>query len=445
MKLVLPALAVTLGLELATGAKMMVRPPAAHAAPSGGEDDVRLEPVAVHREYPTASAPREEQPETVAACVPEEGGGCLRAQIVVSEAVRRAWTERALARGDEDPVLALESFDVEIRKTDEDDGGAGRYEVASDGTFDAQLPAGTYAITTTSADDELVSWSDGVKLTAGEVTSLTIGIELSQPISGTVRAPDDIPADGRAVARARGTGRTVAAIIGPGRRFSIGPIPAGEYDVTVVRGVLRPHVIKSVSAPSHLAVEIGERRAVLRGRVGGFETCDSENPIRVEQNGQEPIDLAIEPDCTFGELVNLPAGEVRLSTTIAGREIVHTTYIPEHGDPPPVCLRGPCDGLPGALLLRVQHSTGEPVSAIVAVWSRADHFSTRQYVHGHSMIMLRPSLAGVLDIVAHVPAAWLARTQVPASGGITDVTLVLKPATTAELEAVAGERSRSSE
>lgn len=256
------------------------------------------------------------------------------------------------------------------------------------GHFEAQLPSGQWQLHAETADGALSATLDDLVATPrSSQGGLRLILQPRHVISGLVRGPfhDPVP-DVQIVAREVDTDDEVASTeSGADGRFALPELRPGLYDLqleppdgSLYRGVT---LAKVPHDRGYIAVDL-ERVAILVGAVGRNEDgdCRGSEVSLIQRNGAdeslEADTTTVEERCSFWFLDPQP-GEVRLVlTTEDDTEIKTTVAIPATGDPPPVCLAGPCGGPPAVLTIEVVASGTPAGSARVGLgtvsWSNPD-------------------------------------------------------------------------
>jgi hypothetical protein len=223
------------------------------------------------------------------------------------------------------------------------DDGEREYEAKTNdrGEFQLHLPARGYTLTALVGD--LVGTAF-VRARPG-TDEATIALQPSAAIEGTMKVPAGI--EDVEVSATR-TGTEISAggdAETEGGHFALGGlVKGGIYDVIIEGRGLRKVVLRGITAPGTVAVELAAL-ATLRGAIGfaAGTACPIEH---VSMKTEDSIaDAEVDRHCRFSFAV-APGTDVDLRASGGGWHLETRLRIPERGDPEPVCLNPPCNEQP---------------------------------------------------------------------------------------------------
>jgi len=214
-------------------------------------------------------------------------------------------------------------------------------KVEDDGRFEINLPIGHYTLVASSAD--LVAAADVAGLAEDEDREVTLVLGQGATIEGTVHGPGSSTLDAEIAFHPAG-GRE-ANVDGSGQFAAQGLIPGRSYELVVTAPGMRKQIVQNISAPRRGLDVTLERAPVLHGGFGlaTGQECPME-AARIAAGGQDEDaeDGAFDDACKF-VLHDLPdAPSVHVTAEGRGWHFEADIALPEHGDPPFLCLRKPC-------------------------------------------------------------------------------------------------------
>ena len=216
-------------------------------------------------------------------------------------------------------------------------------EVEDDGRFEINLPIGHYTLVAISGD--LVAAADVAGLAEQEDREVTLVLGQGVTIEGTVHAPDSSRLNAEITlhpARAQEAGVDVD---GYGQFAAQGLVPGRSYELVVTAPGMRKQIVRNVNAPRRGLDVTLEKAPVLHGGFGlaaGQECPMKAARIVASGEDEDAEDGAFDDACQFA-LHDLPdAPSVHVAATGRGWHFEADVALPEHGDPPFLCLRKPC-------------------------------------------------------------------------------------------------------
>jgi hypothetical protein len=233
----------------------------------------------------------------------------------------------------------------ELQVNIEDDKRSYTPKLGDQGTFEINLPVGTYSIVASSGDD--IAVAEVADLLADESREVVLVLTPGASIAGRVEGCDgrcrgvtvrvDVPATGQRVSNSESDAKGEFAVDGL--------VPGRAYDVVFEAAGKRRLVMHAVKAPRQDLVATLEPTPTL---VGGFglepgQDCPME-AVTLESPGENDTrdTSSFDHDCRF-RFTDLPGGEsVRLSADGEGWHFELEVALPAHGDPPFVCLHPTC-------------------------------------------------------------------------------------------------------
>ena len=216
--------------------------------------------------------------------------------------------------------------------------------IEDDGRFEINLPPGSYEVLAGARDE--VGYAEAAGLREGEDRELVLMLGEGASISGRVEGCEGPCAD------------EDVEVLGPGDdtdaeeevtdesgEFRIGGLAPGRtYRLALHLEGKRRLVLDGIRAPSQGLLATLEPVATLTGGFGiaPGEDCPMEEVSVGTPGSEEPEGTAFDEDCRF-HFDELPDGaQVHLSASGEGGQFEVDVPIPEHGAPPFLCLRGPC-------------------------------------------------------------------------------------------------------
>ena len=218
-------------------------------------------------------------------------------------------------------------------------------EVEADGRFEINLPAGTYTLI--AAMDDLVATADVAGLDDGEDREVTLVLSKGAEVQGTVHGPDGTTQAFEIQVHRAGRPQATLEMEGEknGQFSAEGLIPGLPYDLTVTTPGMRRLVVRNVMAPRRGLDLALEPTPTLRGGFG--VAAGEECPMKIARLVQAGADQArgsapFNRACHF-EIDDLPdAASVHVTAEGKGWHFEAEVAVPNHGDPPFLCLREPC-------------------------------------------------------------------------------------------------------
>jgi hypothetical protein len=218
-------------------------------------------------------------------------------------------------------------------------------EVEDDGRFEINLPIGHYTLVATSGS--LVAAADVAGLAEEEDREVTLVLGEGVTIEGTVHAPDSSMLDAEIEMRPSSTLATDVDVERSGQFTAQGLVPGRSYELVVTAPGMRKQIVRNVIAPRRGLDVMLEKVPVLRGGFGlaAGQECPME-AARIAASGEDededPEDGVFDEACRFA-LHDLPdAPSVHVTAKGGGWYFEADIALPEHGDPPFLCLRKPC-------------------------------------------------------------------------------------------------------
>jgi hypothetical protein len=238
--------------------------------------------------------------------------------------------------------------------------------MGDDGEFEIHLPPGDYAVMARAGDQ--VAFAEAAGLGEGEDREIVLMLDKAVAIAGRVDGCDGPCAEVSVDVSGPGVGHDDSTRTDPHGEFSIeGLIPGRVYDVELRLRGKRRLAMKAIAAPRKGLRATLEPGAVL---AGGFGVAAGEKcPMRAVVLQGEPPATAMpqrfDRACRFRFAGLAEATVVHLTADGEGWHFQADIPLPEHGDPPFLCLRPPCrepePGVPASLEVLVERETQGPV------------------------------------------------------------------------------------
>ncbi|MDX2024521.1 MAG: carboxypeptidase-like regulatory domain-containing protein [Deltaproteobacteria bacterium] len=306
------------------------------------------------------------------ACVPKPGRACLAGRVVLSPKARDLWQRQqgtapfaftSLRITPHRHVMDEHKQGDEVEDDDDSDETDNRHTcacdeiyVGSDGRFELGLLPGLYDVQARTEDNAftgvLARFEAKERASVGPVELL---LNVAMHLTGVVRNPQGQPvANVRVEVQRTAPGRLQPQSI-HGRtdqdgHFDFAPMEEGLYDLEFTSSRYRSASLFGVSA-NHSPFEVRMTRSpALLGMVAaGDQDC----PPFVEVRGRlRSMRVPTEtPGCTFYTQTLPPEEQLHVVATLAGRNIEQYFTVPVLGDPPVVCLGGPCPFNPAVVLV----------------------------------------------------------------------------------------------
>jgi hypothetical protein len=216
-------------------------------------------------------------------------------------------------------------------------------EVEDDGRFEINLPIGHYTLVATSGN--LVAAADVAGLAEGEDREITLVLGEGVTIEGTVHAPDSSSLNAEIQLHPASAIETDVDVDRSGQFTAQGLVPGRSYELVATAPGMRKQIVRNIIAPRCGLDVTLEKAPVLRGGFGlaAGQECPME-AARIVGSGEDEDaeDGAFDDACQF-VLHDLPdAPSVHVAAKGRGWHIEADVALPEHGDPPFLCLRRPC-------------------------------------------------------------------------------------------------------
>jgi hypothetical protein len=216
-------------------------------------------------------------------------------------------------------------------------------EVEDDGRFEINLPIGHYTLVAISGN--LVAAADVAGLAEEEDREVTLVLGEGVTIEGTVHAPDSSRLNAEITFHPTRAQEAGVDVEGSGQFAAQGLVPGRSYELVVAAPGMRKQTVRNIIAPRRGLDVMLEKAPVLRGGFG--LTVGQECPmeaVRITASGEEQDaeDGGFDDACQF-VLHDLPdAPSVHVTAKGRGWHFEADVALPEHGDPPFLCLRKPC-------------------------------------------------------------------------------------------------------
>jgi hypothetical protein len=246
------------------------------------------------------------------------------------------------------PTGPLENSDGNLSVTAVEDDEEYEATVESDGSFVIQLPAGTYRLDAEFEDG--TATLEAVTVAAQEDKEVVLQLAAGVSIRGSLRLPDDFDLDEITLSiEMRLTGEEdwseAEDVEVDGTDFAITHLETGKhYDLSFTAEGFRPLKLFGILAPVEGLVVVLERPARLRGGFGiaRGERCPFGQVIMSDEEYENVQPAPMDRYCRF-QPDSLPAADrVRVTVDEADWHFDVLVDIPTHGDPPFLCLKGPC-------------------------------------------------------------------------------------------------------
>jgi hypothetical protein len=216
--------------------------------------------------------------------------------------------------------------------------------LGEDNTFELNLPPGSYLVTAKA--DSLVALVEVAGLAPDEdrevVLALTEAVAIRGLVVGCEGPCSDVTINAVTPA-ARVRAAEDATSDHQGEFIITGLAPRHAYDLTFQAAGKRPLTLRGIPAPSAGVVATLEPTATLAGGFGVApdEECPMQN-VSLAGSDEDEQEVEFDRNCRF-RLEDLPAGpSVRLRASGEGWHFDVEVALPEHGDPPFLCLHPPC-------------------------------------------------------------------------------------------------------
>ena len=238
-------------------------------------------------------------------------------------------------------AAALEELKIRI----EDSARGYQAQVDAGGTFEINLPAGSYTIVATSEKE--VAVADVAGLLENEDREVVLVLAEGVSIEGRVEGCAGV-CEGATI-RAEVSGVHILAATSESDEkgeFAVeGLVPGRTYDLTFDGQHVRRLVLRSVQAPRRGLVATLEPAGTLSGGFGlaPGQKCPMESVV-LETPGEDtgPRTVRFDRACRFRS-ENLPEGDhVHVRATGKGWHFELDVSLPAHGDPPFLCLHPTC-------------------------------------------------------------------------------------------------------
>jgi hypothetical protein len=213
---------------------------------------------------------------------------------------------------------------------------AGRYAVT--------LAAGTYCFALTAP--AFTAESCDIRVGPDEDEEIDLVLDSGPVIAGQLHVSDDVSVTITAVPMSESEPAGSAFAQGP-NKFEINGLVAGaHYQVRASAPGYRTQVLPDVEAPARNLDFTLSRAPVLRGGFGvpRGEPCPLDSVRLYEVEEDETTELAVDRFCRFESHPLSDETRVRLIARGSEGDFDLWVDIPSVGDPPFVCLRGPCRG-----------------------------------------------------------------------------------------------------
>jgi hypothetical protein len=241
-------------------------------------------------------------------------------------------------------VSGAEAVMAELEVTAQDLDGNHNTEVHDDGTFVVNLPPGNYAVVASAGN--LVATAEVADLVEGEEREITLHLVEGATIAGRVQVPEESGARPKVSAIRTGTSFPQKEIeVDENGDFALeGLLPNRRYDLRFEADGLRPVELKQVVAPVQgITVHLEELAHLLGGF--GLEPGQPCPMVSAELTSADAAQLYVshfDRDCRFAiDQVSL-VGVAQLRASGKGWQFDMAVTLPEHGDPPFLCLHGIC-------------------------------------------------------------------------------------------------------
>lgn len=306
------------------------------------------------------------------ACVAKPGRACLAGQVVLSPNARVLWQQRQRAVPFAFTSLRITPHRHPVNEDDEDDAtdddddteasvdahvcACDEVYVGSDGRFEIQLLPGLYDVQARSEDDAftgvLARFEAKERSSVGPIEFL---LNVALHLTGVVKNAQGHPLPNIRIELQRTDAGHRQPQSTKGRtnedgRFDFGPLEDGVYDLEFSSSRYRRARLFGVS-PNHSPFDVRMMRSpALLGMVAA---ADQDCPAFVEVKGRvQSIRVSTEtPGCSFATQTLPPDEQLRVVATVAGRRVEQHLTVPAVGDPPVVCLGGPCAFDPALVLV----------------------------------------------------------------------------------------------
>ncbi|HEX7598676.1 MAG TPA: carboxypeptidase-like regulatory domain-containing protein, partial [Polyangia bacterium] len=220
--------------------------------------------------------------------------------------------------------------------------------VESDGSFVIQLPAGTYRLDAKFEDE--TATLEAVTIAAQEDKEVVLQLAASVSIKGALRLPDEFDGDEITLTiNMRLTGEEewseAEDVEMDGTDFAITQLETGKhYDLSFTAEGFRPLKLLGVLAPVDGLVVVLEKPARLRGGFGiaRGQRCPISQVIISDEESEMAQPAAMDRYCRFQPDSLPPVDRIRVTVDEADWHFDVLVDIPTHGDPPFLCLKGPC-------------------------------------------------------------------------------------------------------
>jgi TusA-related sulfurtransferase len=250
--------------------------------------------------------------------------------------------------------------------------------VEDDGRFEINLPAGSYTLV--AAASNRIAAAEVADLAEDEDRDITLVLGLGVSIQGRVGGPEEVFQAASIQATRSGTAPASSGVETTGEFSLDGLIPGKAYDVVVSAPGMRRVLLENVVAPKAGLVLNLEPAPSLRGGFGLAvgQKCPMEvvRMVSASDSGNAGEVLAVarfDRDCRFAFPQLQGAKRLHMAAEGWGWHFEAEVDVPEHGDPPFLCLREPCRDVVAAptatLEVMLQGAQGE-------TWVVAAHTST---------------------------------------------------------------------
>lgn len=216
-------------------------------------------------------------------------------------------------------------------------------KIEDDGAFDVHLPPGSYAISASSGS--LVALAEVRGLAPNEEREVLLRLVEGVAIQGRVSGCDG-PCAGVSIhtlTSVRVQSESIASDA-EGEFVINGLVPGQAYDLVFQVTGRRQLTLRDIAAPARDVVATLEPSGTL---VGGFgvepgEACPMQTVSLKSPQDDDERAAEFDPDCRF-RIEELPAvASVHLRASGKGWHFSIDVALPEHGDPPFLCLHPPC-------------------------------------------------------------------------------------------------------
>ena len=219
--------------------------------------------------------------------------------------------------------------------------------VEDDGRFEINLPAGSYTLV--AAAGNRIAAAEVADLAEDEDRDITLVLGLGVSIQGRVGGPEEVFQAASIQATRSGTAPASSGVENTGEFSLDGLIPGKAYDVVVSAPGMRRALLEKVVAPKAGLVLNLEPAPSLRGGFGLAvgQKCPMEvvRMVSASDGGNAGEVLAaarFDRDCRFAFPHLIDAKRLHMAAEGRGWHFEAEVDVPEHGDPPFLCLREPC-------------------------------------------------------------------------------------------------------